>query len=84
MESIDFTVDSFWAKLALIGSWSEKNNSDKKFLESFLGKTYHEVQKIIQEDSLQPNPNISFSEGLWHINHRRSIIKVSYIKMKRI
>lgn len=77
IEPIDFTIDSFWAKLALIGSWSEKNNSDKKFLESFLGKTYPEIQTLIQEDSLQPNPNISFSEGLWHINHRRSIIKVS-------
>lgn len=75
-ETLNFDIDSVWAKLALIGSWSEKNDFDKKFLESFLGTSYSEIQKVIQENSLQPNPNVSFSQGLWHINHRRSIIKI--------
>lgn len=75
IEKLDFALDSFWAKLALVGDWDEKNDSDKKFLELFLGKSYVEIQKFIREDSLQPNPNISFSEGLWHINHKRSIVK---------
>lgn len=75
-EPLDFDIDSIWAKLALVGSWNEKNDFDKNFLESFLGRSYSEIQKVIQENSLQPNPNISFSQGLWHINHRGSIIKV--------
>ena len=77
MEKIDFALDSFWAKLALVGAWDEKNDLDKKFLESFLGRSYVEIQKYIREDSLQPNPKISFSEGLWHLNHKCSIIKMS-------
>ena len=76
-EPLGFEVDSIWAKLALIGSWNEDNDFDKKFLESFLERGYSEIQKVIQENSLQPNPNASFSQGLWHINHRRSIIKIS-------
>ena len=75
-ETLDFDIDSIWAKLALIGSWNEKNDFDKKFVESFLGRSYSEIQKVIQENSLQPNPNVSFSQGLWHINHRRAIIKI--------
>ena len=74
---LDFSIDTIWAKLALIGSWNEKNNFDKKFLESFLETSYAEIQKRTQENSLQPNPNVSFSEGVWHVNHRRSIIKIS-------
>ena len=74
-ELLNFDVDSFWAKLALVGSWNEKNDFDKQFLELFLGVCYTEIQKRIQENSLQPTPNISFSEGLWHVNRRRSIIK---------
>lgn len=75
-ETFNFDIDSVWAKLALVGSWNEKNDFDKKFLESFLGTSYCEIQKVIQENSLDPKPNISFSQGLWHINHRRSIIKI--------
>lgn len=75
-EPLDFDIDSFWAKLALVGSWNEKNDFDKRFLESFLGTSYAEIQKGIQENSLQLNPNVSFSEGLWHVSHRRSIIKI--------
>ena len=75
-EALDFDNDSVWAKLALVGSWNEKNDFDKNFIESFWGRSYPEIQKIIQENSLQPNANISFSQGLWHINHRRSIIKI--------
>ncbi len=75
-EPLDFDIDSIWAKLALVGSWNEKNDFDKKFLESFLGRSYLEIQKIIQENSLQPNPNVSFSQGLWYVNHRRAIIKI--------
>ncbi len=75
-EPLDFEIDSIWAKLALMGSWNEKNDFDKNLVESFLGKSYSEIQKIIQENSLQPNPNASFSQGLWHINHRRSIVKI--------
>lgn len=74
-ELFNFDIDSFWAKLALVGAWNEKNDFDKQFLELFLGICYTEIQKRIQENSLQPNPNVSFSERLWHINHRRSIIK---------
>lgn len=74
-ELLNFDIDSFWAKLALVGSWNEKNDFDKRFLESFLGVCYTEIQKRIQENSLQPNPNISFCDGLWYVNHRRSIIK---------
>lgn len=74
-ELFNFDVDSFWAKLALVGAWNEKNDFDKQFLESFLGLCYTEIQKRIQENSLQPNPNVSFSERLWHVNRRRSIIK---------
>lgn len=75
-EPLDFDIDSIWAKLALVGSWNEKNESDKKFVESFLERRYSEIQKLIQENSLQPNPNVSFSQGLWHVNHRRAIIKI--------
>ena len=75
-ETLDFDIDSIWAKLALIGSWNEKNDFDKNFVESFLERSYPEIQKIIQENSLQPNPNVSFSQGLWHVNHRRAIIKI--------
>ena len=74
-QPLDFAIDSFWAKLALIGSWNERNDHDKNFLASLLGINYIEIQKIIQENSLQPNPSISFSEGFWHVNNRRSIIK---------
>ena len=75
-ELLNYDIDSFWAKLALIGSWNEKNDFDKKFVELFLERSYSEIQKVIQENSLQPNPNVSFSQGLWHVNHRRAIIKV--------
>ena len=34
-ETIDFDIDSIWAKLALVGSWNEKNDFDKNFVESF-------------------------------------------------
>ena len=75
-EVIDFDNDSVWAKLALAGSWNEKNDFDKKFLESFLGRSYSDIQKVIQENSLQPNPHVSFSQELWHVNHRRALIKI--------
>ena len=74
--ALDFDINSFWAKLALIGSWSERNESDKIFLETFLETSYTEIQRRIQEGCLKPDPNISFSEGVWRVNHRRSIMKM--------
>ena len=71
----DYSDDSFWAKIALVGEWSEKKSSDKALLATLLETDYPDIRRKLQEDSLQPNPNVSFMDGIWHINHRRSVIK---------
>lgn len=71
----DYSDDSFWAKIALVGEWNEKNSNDKEFLAVLLETNYSDIRRKLQEDSLQPDPNVSFMDGIWHINHRHSIIK---------
>ncbi len=71
----DYSDDSFWAKIALVGEWNEKNSNDKELLATLLETDYSDIRRKLQEDSLQPNPNVSFMDGIWHINHRRSVIK---------
>ena len=71
----DYSDDSFWAKIALVGEWNEKNSNDKELLATLLETNYSDIRRKLQEDSLQPDPNVSFMDGIWHINHRRSIIK---------
>lgn len=73
--ALDFSIDLLWAKLALVGAWNEKNEFDRKFLESFFEISYTEIQRKVQENSLQPTPNVFFLDGCWHINHRHAIIK---------
>lgn len=75
--SFDFSTDLFWAKLSLVGSWKEENEFDKHFLESFLDLKYSEIRHKAQEKASAPNSTISFDNGLWHINHRRSMVETS-------
>lgn len=71
----DYSDDSFWAKIALVGEWNEKNSLDRDLVADLLETNYPDIRQKLQEDSLRPNPNVSFMDGIWHINHRRSVIK---------
>lgn len=68
------SVNPFWAKLALIGSWDEENENDKKLLESFFDSKYSEIQNKVQEYYAQPNANLSYCDGIWEVKHRSSMI----------
>lgn len=65
-----FSPDIFWAKLALIGSWNEKNNFDKTLIEDFLGETYISIQNKIQTNTVSADPYIYLNNGVWEIKNR--------------
>ncbi len=71
----DIEVDPFWAKLAIIGAWSEKSTSDIAILETVLGTNYTNIEKKVRESYLNKEELLSYSNGTWFIEHRRNIIE---------
>ena len=73
--SSNLYVGDFWAKLALVGAWDEKKLLDREFVAAWLDMPYKEVQKRIQEEQSQQHANLTFSDGVWRLKHRRALIE---------
>lgn len=65
--------DLFFKRLILIGSWSENNNDDIKFVSSITEFGYEEIQKKLVKIKLDNDSLLSYKNGIWTLKDKKEI-----------
>src|SRR5262249_3446399 len=56
--------------LVLIGSWSDRNDEDRKIVERLTGQTYESTQQIVTRWINQPDAPLRLTEGVYNFVSR--------------
>ena len=73
-KDVEFITNEFLSRLAIIGSWNEKNKEDQKLVEIIVGKKYDYIQSEIQKLVTKEVPYIKNCNSIWKIINREQII----------
>lgn len=68
--SPDFSPDSTWAVITLIGYWDEQNSSDLKAIEQLTGTEYSNFQHSCREFLINYPESLSLKNGKWRLKNR--------------
>ena len=63
-----------WVKLALIGSWNENNEEDRRCVEAIAHVPYEEFDHSIRPLLHQYPDQLILQNGIWHVNTREAIL----------
>ena len=73
--SVDTSNTSFLRKIALLGSWDDHNDNDRKLVSKYLKLDYQKINDNLKNIMIRTPDAVTYEKGIWKINNSIDIIQ---------